>query len=96
MIENEMLVVTTAERAKATRETRIYDVRGITSDPQQIVPLLSRWCGPDDAKAAAGALVITTSQPVHREILPFLEQLTEFRQVRAAYQERIQKENGKR
>ncbi|OAI53289.1 hypothetical protein AYO47_05145 [Planctomyces sp. SCGC AG-212-M04] len=96
VIENEMLVVTTAERAKTTREMRIYDVRGITSDPQQIVPLLSRWCGPDDAKVGAGALVVTTSQPVHREILQFLEQLTEFRQVRAAYRERIEKENAKR
>jgi hypothetical protein len=96
VIENETLVWTTAERAKAAREMRIYDVRGITSDPQQIVPLLSRWCGPEDAKAAAGALVITTSQPVHREILQFLEQLTEFRQVRAAYEERMQKGNAKR
>jgi hypothetical protein len=91
LIENEMLVVTTAERAKATKETRIYDVRGITSDPQLLVPLLSRWCGPEDAKAAAGGLIVTASQPAHREVLPFLETLTEFRQRGAAAEEAAKK-----
>jgi hypothetical protein len=89
VIENEALVVTTEERAKATRETRIYDVRGITSDPQQIVPLLGLWCIAEDAKAADGTLVITTSQPDHRRILPFLELLIEFRQRRAEADERL-------
>jgi len=87
VIEDGALVVTTSDHAKTTRETRSYDVRGITREPAPIVALLRRWCQPEDCKVDGDLLVVTAPQQTHRELLAFFELLMEYRQRQAARRE---------
>jgi hypothetical protein len=85
LIDKEVLLITTAERAANTMETRVYDTRLISSlTSEQVAELISAMIAPQSWKDSTGTaclrsipggLVVRQSQRVHGEIIELLRQL---------------------
>jgi hypothetical protein len=85
VVDNEVLLVTSAERAARTLDTRVYETRRLGTIPaEQLAEVIAMtvvpnsWRqhgGPGVAKPLPGCLVIHQSQKVHNKIVELLEQL---------------------
>ncbi len=93
VIKNEVLVITSKQRADEMMETRVYNVRRLSHLPEGLTVILENAISPDSWVQAGGAgsvtaashsvLFVRQTQRIHREILELLDQLAQLAQTEA-------------